>query len=209
MKKEIVILTMSSKNKNYCVAGLDVDSGEWIRLVSNDVKSHGALSRNDVLYRNKAPCQPLDIVRVSVIGDCPIEYQPENVLIDTAKYWEKAGEMDIGTLLETYDVDTPSYILGSSAPYVIEEDMSQIGHSLVMVEVHNLRINHPGEHSTKARFTYNGVSYSNMSVTDPDFYVDTDFHFDRALLIVSLPDASFKVNGEDRYYKFVAKIFPL
>lgn len=209
MKKEVVILTMSSKNKKYCVAGLDVNNGEWIRLVSNDEESHGALLRNDVTYKDNTICQPLDIVRIPVFGDCPIKYQPENVLINSEKYWKKTGEFDIETLLDTYDLDEPSYIFGNTDPYVTEEKMSQIGYSLITVEVSNLRISHPGEHSTKARFTYNGVSYTNMSVTDPNFYDNIDFQYDKALLIVSLPDAPYWVNGEDRYYKFIAKIFPL
>mgnify|MGYP007105586249 CR=1 FL=1 len=49
MKKEAVILTRSSKIGGYCVAGVDIHTGEWVRFVSDDAKTHGALSRNDTV----------------------------------------------------------------------------------------------------------------------------------------------------------------
>ena len=44
MECTVAILTMSSKNGGYCVAGVDVNNGNWIRLVSDVVYTHGALS---------------------------------------------------------------------------------------------------------------------------------------------------------------------
>ena len=44
MKKEVAILTKSSKYKGYCVAGIDVNTGEWVRFVSDNEQTHGALS---------------------------------------------------------------------------------------------------------------------------------------------------------------------
>jgi len=102
MKKEVVILTMSSKNKKYCIAGIDTCSGEWVRLVSNDEESHGALSKKDVEYKDRTYCQPLDVVKISIIEEAPLKYQPENVLINTEKWWEKIGEFTIDDLLELH-----------------------------------------------------------------------------------------------------------
>ena len=209
MKKEVVILTMSSKHKKYCVAGLDTSNGRWIRFVSNDETSRGALSGRDVIYENKTYCQPLDIVRITVLKELPIEYQPENVLIDSEIYWEKIGQLDINALLRTFPPETPSTILGSLASYAREAEMRQIGHSLVRIEATDLHVTHPEEYKTKASFIYNNNRYNNMSVTDPDFYKKPAFHAERALLIVSLPDTPFDVYGENRYYKFVAKIIPI
>ena len=62
----------------------------------------------------------------------------------------------------------------------------------------------------KATFIYNGIQYSNMSVTDPDFFnitVEEPFCTDNAVVVMSIPDAPYEVNGENRYYKFVAKVF--
>ena len=45
---EMVVLTKSAKNGGHCVAGIDVDTGNWVRLVSNDLNTHGALSDQDM-----------------------------------------------------------------------------------------------------------------------------------------------------------------
>ena len=37
MEKRIIIMTESSKFSGKCVAGIDVDSGEWVRLVSDEI----------------------------------------------------------------------------------------------------------------------------------------------------------------------------
>lgn len=39
MKKDVIVLTLSDKNKRYCVAGIDVVTREWIRLVIDDMES--------------------------------------------------------------------------------------------------------------------------------------------------------------------------
>ena len=93
MECTVAILTMSSKNGGYCVAGVDVNNGNWIRLVSDVVYTHGALSNNDIKYQNGRYCRPLDIVEVPIIRSMPLEYQPENVLIDTKKYWKNISKI--------------------------------------------------------------------------------------------------------------------
>lgn len=86
MKCTVAILTMSSKNGGYCVAGVDVKNGDWIRLVSDNVYTHGALSSDDIKYKSGGYCKPLDVVQVPIIRYTPLEYQPENVLIDRKEY---------------------------------------------------------------------------------------------------------------------------
>lgn len=95
MEREVAILTMSSKNGGFCVAGIDVNNGKWIRLVSDDTETHGALSRDDIKYQNGSFCKPLDVVAVPIIKDLPLQYQPENVLIDSEKWWKKNGTISI------------------------------------------------------------------------------------------------------------------
>ena len=42
--KKIIILTESSKFKNNCVAGIEKDTGKWIRVVSDVEDTYGALT---------------------------------------------------------------------------------------------------------------------------------------------------------------------
>lgn len=211
MKKEAVILTRSSKIGGYCVAGVDIHTGEWVRFVSDDAKTHGALSRNDIRYRDGRLCKPLDVVAVEVIDFAPLEHQPENYLIDTNSYWVKQDELTISDVAQIHPAEIRPYLYGNLAPYVNEHEMKRINYSLTLIEVSNLIINQVkniyGDPKTKARFFYNGRLYTNMSVTDPEYYsVPDGTRYDQAYLVVSLPDAP---RPENCYYKFIAQIYPI
>ncbi len=207
MIREVAILTMSSKNHGYCVAGIDLQNGKWIRLVSDDVDTHGALSKEDVRYSDGIYCKPLDVVRVAIDQYTPIEHQPENALIDSSKYLEKVGTIDIGRVLEIHPAEFHDVLLGNQYAYITEAGIYKVSESLILVNVSDLTIYHPSEWSTKATFTYRGTQYSNLAVTDPEYYTaPNNHHVNKAILVISLPDSP----QNDKYYnKFVAKIFPL
>lgn len=205
MELNVLILTMSSKYKKYCVVGIDIDNGKWVRLVSNDEKSHGALSKKNILYRNNTICKPLDIVTVSIIKDKPLKYQPENVLIDCDSPWNKIRSIDIHELIKFHEPEKHDFIFGDTCPYIKEWVIQRVGSSVVLVEVYNLNIYHTLDRKTKAKFTYNGKAYNNISVTDPEYYDSEPYKIEKAFLVVSLPDSPYNGN----YYKFIAKIFPI
>ena len=207
MECTVAILTMSSKNGGYCVAGVDVNNGNWIRLVSDVVYTHGALSNNDIKYQNGRYCRPLDIVEVPIIRSMPLEYQPENVLIDTKKYWKKIDTILLEDILEIHPPEYHDVLLGNQYSYITEAGIGKVGHSLILVKVTGLTIFHPNERSTKATFTYNNTQYNDISVTDPDYYsVQNRWYTKNAILVMSLPESLYNGNY---YYKFVAKIFPI
>lgn len=205
MELNVLILTMSSKYKKYCVVGIDIDNGKWVRLVSNDEKSHGALSKKNISYRNNTICKPLDIVTVSIIKDKPLKYQPENVLIDCDSSWNKIRSIDIHELIKFHEPEKHDFIFGDTCPYIKEWVIQHVGSSVVLVEVYNLNIYHTLDRKTKAKFTYNGNVYNNISVTDPEYYDSEPYKIKKAFLVVSLPDSPYNGN----YYKFIAKIFPI
>lgn len=51
-KITFLVLTKSSKYSGYCVAGIDCKSGNWIRLITEDLQSHGAVGAEDLIYKN-------------------------------------------------------------------------------------------------------------------------------------------------------------
>lgn len=83
MKKQVAILTKSFKHNNYCIAGIDCETGEWIRLVSNDKDTEGAALRKDVTYSDGTEVEVLDIVDVNLIQPIPTIAQSENWLYDS------------------------------------------------------------------------------------------------------------------------------
>lgn len=210
MEREVIILTRSSKFRGYCVAGVDSNTGEWVRFVSNNTQTHGALSIRDIIYEDGSICNPLDVVLVNVVGATPLAHQPENYLIDSRKYWRKIGERQISDVLCIHPAEVRPYLYGNLSPFVDGEEIDSIGYSLTLIRVSFLTIIHTtninNKPKTKANFVYNGKWYNNMSVTDPDFYsVPNGTRVANAYVVISLPETPFP---EDCYYKFVAQIYP-
>lgn len=210
MEREVAILTRSSKFGGYCVAGVDLNTGEWVRFVSNDAQTHGALSRRDITYEDRSICNPLDVVLVDVVGAAPLAHQPENYLIDSREYWIKTGECNLSEVLDVHPAEVRPYIYGNTSPFIDGEEIDNIDYSLTLIHVSSLTIsqttNFNNKPKTKASFIYNGKWYNNMAVTDPDYYsVQSGTRYSSAYLVISLPDTPFP---EDCYYKFVAQIYP-
>ena len=203
----LIIMTESSKFAGKCVAGIDVGSGKWVRLVSDDEETHGAIANRDLYYQDGGKCEVLDIVDVPILEECGDDIQPENVLVDTSKYIRYAGMASLKDVLKIHPAEMRSDILGNKYPYISEQRIGTVGYSLALVEVQNLEIvqveNPIGRPKTKANFTFQGCLYTQMSVTDPRFYsVVSGTRYDRAILVVSI---GTPYNG--KYYKFVSGIY--
>lgn len=61
---------------------------------------------------------------------------------------------------------------------------------------------------SKLDFHYNNAHYTNMSITDPDYFnVEDRTRLGELIIVVSIPDDDYSKNYG--YYKFVAKIYRL
>lgn len=204
---EIIIMTESSKFAGKCVAGIDTSNGKWVRLVSDDEETHGAISDKYLICSNGKMCDVLDIVSVPIIQACGNIIQPENVLIDTTRFIEYRGKATFGDVLKLHPAEIRYNILGNSYTYITEQRVETVGYSLTLIKVNNLIIHQvktpEGKHKTKASFIYRGDEYEMMSVTDPKFYSVSDgTEYNEAFLVVSIGTPY-----NNKYYKFVSKIF--
>mgnify|MGYP001050045125 FL=1 len=211
MNKRAVILTKSYKNGGYCVAGIDVNTSDWIRFVSSNISTHGAVTDEMMCYTDGSCCEIGDIVKVQVVEPTQSPHQPENYLIDENSYWQKEGEMNLDELLDLHSCENAYYpfIFQDNWSYIESNALEEVEQSLVMVKVSDLTIN-PVYNGTpvtnKCDFLYRGNWYKYMSITDPDYRNDgPTVCIDKAIVIVSLPDAPR--NG--KFYKCVAKIIEL
>lgn len=209
MNKRIVILTKSAKFGQLCVAGIDCKTGEWIRLVSDDDTTHGAVSVSDLQFENGRCAGLLDVIEVEVLGNENNQVQPENYIINRKYYVSYVKTITIEEALELYCGEPEQFILGNASYYVEEEDATELGRSLSLAVVDALRfeqaVNDSGQPKTKLSFNYNGYHYSSMSVTDPRFYgVQNGQQYGQAAVVVSV-GTPFR----GRCYKFVAAIYPL
>ena len=208
---EAVILTKSYKNSGYCVAGINLKTGQWVRFVSDDTFNHGAISEADMRYDISSSCEPFDIVRVSVVRHQPISLQPENFLIQKGVAWVKLGSMSIDQVLHLHPAETSPYIFVNNWSALSQDEVCDIDRSLMLVKVNMLTINHmfQGEPTSgKCSFMYRSNQYNFMSVTDPNYrYTGPTNYIGNAYLVVSLPDAPDKSKGS--FYKCVSKIIPI
>ena len=207
MTKDIIILTKSKKDNGFCVAGIESETGKWIRLVSPNKLLKGALTDFDMLMTNGKVCEPLDFVRVEIIKEAPEGCQKENHLIKFATPWQLLGKKTIEDVLKIHSPTTRKYIFGSNYPCL--KGVDYFDYSLVLAEVENLRIYFNNNRSRKADFTYNFSQYTGVSVTDIDYCENNksqnQFIFKNAYIVVSIPNNPFE--GDVKYYKFIAKIF--
>ncbi len=200
--EDIIILTKSFKNRKFCVAGINADTGEWIRLVTNDEASRGALSNADMTCLDGSISQPLDIVRVPICREVGTPHQPENVLIAAGKRWAKLGQSTLADVLRLCPASRSSYVFGTQSYKLLEEELP--GYSLDLIRVTNLTVFQEGR--LKSDFTYNGRAYRYVSFTDPEYaQVNGKANLGDAYLVVSLPEVP---HTDGYYYKFVAKAFP-
>lgn len=88
--RNIVILANSLKYSGHCIAGKDLDTGEWIRLINNQSRP---FSNPDLkkLYGDPEGPSLLTCIKIPFKEKIPCFYQPENELI-TGDPWEKIGE---------------------------------------------------------------------------------------------------------------------
>lgn len=203
----MVVLTKSSKYGKNCVAGINLGTGEWVRLVTNDESSHGAVSDENLVCEFGERVQILDIIDVPILCICEDEIQPENVLLNLNVPIQFVGKMPIEEVIKIHPLEIRKNILGNTYSYVREERAESIGYSLTLIQVNNLQIiqerNPLGKPKTKAAFFYNGQQYENMSVTDERFYsVISGTSYQTAILVISI---GTPYNG--KHYKFVSAIY--
>ena len=210
-----VILTKSNMFGNFCVAGIDVSTGQWVRFVAN--QKGDPLTREHLRLQDGGECEPLDVVDVDVSRHVPARHHTENYLIRPRLPWVKIAQWRMGDVLDLHPVETHRFLYGDFRPYLEEPFLSKLNfnYSLILIQVRNLAIeyerNAQGEVKPKASFSYNRESYRWIRVTDPFYAPDEEgdagegIAIGDAYLVVSLPQDSY----HGKYYKLIAKIFPI
>ena len=183
--KVLVILAKSYKNGKYCIAGKEcieagngLQIGKWIRPVTSDTGSHGAVSNLDCRLSGNGFAQVLDIVRVPLGDEKPESGQPENVLIQIGQPWEKLNELSSTKLEKFEDEPDDLWLEASGQNYRVRDNYGKsVQTSLYLIKPVNFHIVLSQEWNSnrqvynrkiRAEFEYNGVRYANLSITDPE-----------------------------------------
>lgn len=214
MEKEVIILTKSDKNGGYCVAGIDKNNGNFIRLVSEDNKSNFALYDNDLIYVDEENyVETMDIVRVQLKGKQNCGYQPENYTIDNSYYMEKIGTITRSEIIKY--LMNKDYIFYNISNCIDREELEKQlkKYSLIIFEVSKLKLwkDMYKEGRITASFVHNVNEYNFIKVTDHNltqkYYqrvIESSprpFILNNAILIMSLAP-----EFRGKHYKLVANI---
>ena len=219
MERDIVILAASEKNGDYCVAGIDVDTGDWLRPYSHNQDKHGAVPLDHITCTDGTHVKLFDVVRINFADNCQNKMQPENFYYDEKTRWIKTGKLTLDEVIARHGTDDRVKIFFNDERSVIEHNLHSIKkrESLLLVKASNLEIvveQPPDTHRDRSKkfrlnFSYNGTDYRRFAVGDTRirrYFGDKDFgtypFADYNFVVFSLTD-KFELNGKN--YKVAAQ----
>lgn len=214
MKKQICILTKSYKNGGYCVAGIDVESKQWVRLVNSEDHTADEIRKEQMFFNGKA-INCLDVLEYDFIDNIPFSCQTENWLLNNSIPPKFVKTISLEELINFAIIDEEEFFIYNKLNLLNDREIVKVKRSLFLFHVKNLKIEAKSYEKNgeirfryKCVFEYNGEKYSNISLTDPlyrDVVLDGEV-LEEALIIASLPCIPYT---DGSFYKFVAKIIPI
>lgn len=211
MEKKIIILTKSKKHSGYCVAGIDYETGEWIRLVSSDSETEGAVPWEDLQYSNGETLEVYDIIMCRLLRKCGTIVQPENCLYDETMKWEKVGKSNFDEVIKIHGYDSVDYVFENEDTKLPADWRFSGNPSLCLLKIKDASIwvKTFEDKKISLNFTYDDIQYKYMSISQIDllnYYKnksDNPYPLGTVTVVFSLTD-KYYWNG--KYYKVVAQI---
>ena len=214
--RKLIILAESAKFNNYCVAGVDVETGEWIRPISEGPELEDAVPIDDLKYPDGSRVELLDVAEIKFsdrAANNPI--QPENFFYNQKYYWQKVGRVTLQEVIDLRGFDTRDEIFYNNERSIQGVDVIKFSkrESLLLLPVEKLFVSIEETDHKKffADFTYQGKKFQRFSVGDiavrnqfADNKAGKYFFKDKAVVTFSLTNP-FHYNAE--CYKMLAQIF--
>lgn len=213
MPKEIIILAKSFKRGGYCIAGIDTETGEWIRPISDDAYNEGAVPRKDIIYPNGEELEIFDKVSIELISYSPTKAQPENYVYVSNIPWRKTGISSLQQVLEFRGYDKADKIFYNTNRAVTEREIGGQP-SLMLLNVRNSCIsiiNSFGKKKIQLNCDYNGYSYEAFRVSDElviskyKYKADGNYPYKGNMDVVFSLTDKYYIDG--KYYKMAAQLF--
>ncbi|MBD5142734.1 MAG: hypothetical protein HDT22_03885 [Ruminococcus sp.] len=219
MIKEILIMAKSEKLGNYCIAGFDMATKQWIRVVSDKDSMQNAVPR-DIKYDNGGDVNVLDIVEINFIKPTPTQAQSENWLYDSKIPWKKCGTVRLEDVIKWRDTDNCNKVFRNLGKVVFPDSAS--GESLLFLKIENPKVRKKTVESYYYKnvletrlyidFSYKGNQYEELPIRDPEICEryrgcengDYSLGLQSAYAVFSLPEI-FENTG--KHHKILAKLF--
>jgi hypothetical protein len=162
---EMLCLAYSRKHSARCVAGLRLDTLEWVRPVSGS--EHGELSAASCRLDVGRPPRPLDVIQVPLTRAVPARHQPENWLVRD-RQWKLVDELSVDSAANYLDdvIVTGPDLFGDTADSIDWDwiEVNGVPSSLALVRVRPTFFVNPWG-SLRALFSLRRVSFD-LAVTD-------------------------------------------
>lgn len=226
MKKKILILAKSRKYNNFCVAGIDIETNRFIRLITEDEAIHHAVRPDNIKFFNGEEAKVLDIVEVVCKRYNPNYYQKENWIIHTKYFIKKIDKISISDIEKYVKLSKRYNIFYNNKSCVSEEIINNVEnrfrYSLTVIKPEYTKFaiysykESNGEIHKKvyAHFKYKKEWYNRIAVTDDDaadFILNKhkddgryDYNYNMYFCI-SLGEPWYKTS---MHYKLIAAIIP-
>lgn len=210
MKKDIIILTKSDKHSGFCVAGIDMFNGEWVRLVSGNAATEHAVPVEDMICDNGQIIDIYDIIEIDIYKHVPTNVQPENYLYNESIKWKKKGKSNLSQVISLHGYDYPEYVFGNTYRRLDDGNIGLAGASLLLLKVDNPRYvvkSFPERKLIQLNFFYRDNSYAFFNVTQKDLkeyfnnQPDNSYISNANVFVFSLTEKYI----DEKYYKVVAQ----
>jgi hypothetical protein len=173
---ELLVLANSKKLGSRCIAGIDTNTGNWVRPVSEH--EHGVvnyLTCQVTVGKEKRPVEPLDVIQIPLGGRKPGIGHPEDVQLNLGewKFLRSEKVEDAPQLLDGL-IDDDDFLLCNTTGWVPEE-VAKSGHVLKSLGL--IRIESPEfsfdvyKKQLRASFTHHNHPYD-LPVTALQPWVD-------------------------------------
>lgn len=165
----IVCLANSYKHEHRCVAGIDLGTKRWVRLIGNQIP--GCMSLKETSYEDGSLVAPLDVFEAELAEPCGTGSHPEDFRIAERpltyfRKFDRAGDL---RFLNALKAEAGTVLQGPSdrvyAPLV---EKRPVRRSLDLVRPEDLWwwIRSDGKRKNRALFRSNRVRFD-LAVTDP------------------------------------------
>lgn len=221
---KIICLANSWKHGERCIAGINPDTGKWIRPICDRFPNDGRVPENIRLINGKEPAL-LDILEIplndTILDLKDLDFECENLTIGEGK-WHKLGVVKPTDLLKY--CDNSQYILHNDRRYVTVPYLRSLPfekrQTLQLIYVNKLDIfgqpNSIGHTNWRASLiTKNGKILNNIKITDPVFLKQLDNGYlphNPCLITVSLSMPFIPYDdweGGDPCWKLIASVMEL
>lgn len=213
---QVVILALSYKNSGICLAGLNLDTYEFVRL-GHDYNGICTAMNTSEMYIGEHLLKLLDVVDVEATKMPYDGCQTENysfVKFNTFLY-----SMTYLDLNEIYkEIPKHRFAMVNNSYKVSSDNMRNVNYSLGLFKVKNLKVflspNAYGNLRPQSSFDYNGHRYLGLSTTDanisgyPYIYAPCKAPCEakEAFIVISFPPKSDSYTETGGYFKYVSGI---